>query len=597
MTKDDIALADASAIRRGVAEWYYCQPMIKVLLIQSSAATVMSISFWSRQSHVILLIWLGYTWFCSLLFGITTLHFRRIVTNTETHVELEKQLPLEGIATGIGWGVPSLWQGVMVDTTGVLLTTMTAMGVAAASVGIVAPNWRAFCWLVLLAMIPFIGVFISDGISFHFTLAIMLIIFVGVVLLSGANMRRAVISAVALRVENLALVNELTEKNRQAEQAREKAEQANLSKSKFLAAASHDLRQPVHAMGLFVSILESRIRYPEVRQIVDNLKLSTDALGELFNALLDISKLDAGVLVPNLTEVPIQVILRRLLTEYHPRAKEQSIRLIIRDCHAIVKTDATMFERILRNLVSNAIRYTSRGGVLIGCLKRGESLQIDIYDTGAGISADKIDKIFDEFYQIENSERDRRKGLGLGLAIVRRLCLLLDIPIEVRSNLRCGSRFRLKVPLLPVKTIIEADVEIAVTDIANSKVLIIDDEALIRAAMQKLLASWGCQVVTAESASRALQSIIDVKFVPDIIVSDYRLRENQTGIDAVTLVREHFDHAIPAILITGDTSPNRLREAKWSGLHLLHKPVSPAKLRSLISFLLEKNEIVEPVTE
>lgn len=260
MTTNDALQTEQVLIRRGVAEWYYQQPMMLVLLVQSVAAFAIVLFFWNSQSHTISLGWLGYTWFCSVLFGMTTLYFRPNITTTNQHVELDTQLPLEGIATGIGWGMPSLWHRVMTDASGLLLTTVTAMGAAAASVGILAPNWRAFYWCVLLAILPFVGVFIADGVKFHVTLAIMLLIFLALVLLSGANMKRAVFSSITLRMKNISLVNELTEKNVQAEQARASAEQANLSKSKFLVAASHDLRQPLHALGLFVDVLESRIR-------------------------------------------------------------------------------------------------------------------------------------------------------------------------------------------------------------------------------------------------------------------------------------------------------------------------------------------------
>jgi two-component system, sensor histidine kinase len=586
MPTTHVAQAEQARIDAGVVEWFFHQPLLRVLSIQPIGALIMVWYFWDSLSHRLLLGWLVYMLTLSALFTLTTFYFRRRYADT-SRPPLKLPPPLGGITIGLGWGMTSLWPGVMADPATMIFTTIVAMGVVASSIGFIAPHIRAFYALALLIILPFAYVLITAGSKDHVALGVMLLVFLVLVLISGHNMKRAVVNAIKLRFENLGLVEALTVKNSQAEQSRELAEQANLSKSKFLAAASHDLRQPLHALGLFVDVLESRIRFPEVRGIVDNIKISTEALAELFNALLDISKLDAGVLEPKLVDIPLQPLLRRMASEYRGKAQSKGLLLRVRDCHAVVRSDAAMFERVLRNLVSNAIRYTPSGGVLVGCRRRGKQLSIEIHDTGVGIAADKIDKVFEEFYQIENPERDRRKGLGLGLAIVRRLCQLLGHRLEVFSVVDTGTRFRVTVPFVAAEPMGETTEAGFVDDVKNSRVLIIDDEAMIRTGMREVLQQWGCQVLEAESAQQALEVLTAPHLEPDIILSDYRLREDKTGIEAITRVRELFAKPIPAIIVTGDTAPDRLREAKASGLHLLHKPVSPAKLRALLTYLMK----------
>jgi signal transduction histidine kinase len=578
-------------IDAGVVEWFFHQPLLRVLSIQPIGACIMAGYFWNRLSHTLLLSWLAYMLTLSLLFTATTLFFRRQYRKATKPLGLKLPPPLGGITVGLGWGITSFWPGVMSDPSAMIFTTIVAMGVVASSIGFIAPHIRAFYLLVVFTILPFIYNHLTSKGESHITLGVMLMLFLILVLISGHNMKRAVVNAIKLRFENINLVEELTVKNLQAEQARELAEHANQSKSKFLAAASHDLRQPLHALGLFVDVLDSRIRFPEVRTIVDNIKVSIEALASLFNALLDISKLDAGVLEPKLTDVAIQPLFQRLLADFQAKAQDKGIDLRIHNCRYIVHTDPAMLERILLNLVSNAIRYTNQGCVLLGCRHRGKHLRIEIYDTGLGIPANQIEKIFEEFYQIENPERDRRKGLGLGLAIVKRLCLLLSYPIELSSIYGKGTCFRVTLPRVVTHTFITQHDNAYTTDIATARVLLIDDEIMIRHGMRDLLQQWGCQVIDAESIQHAITLMSIHEFLPNIILTDYRLREDQTGIEAVSLIRKSLNQTIPAILITGDTAPDRLREAKASGLQLLHKPVSPAKLRALLSYMLQLNQV------
>ena len=255
---------------------------------------------------------------------------------------------------------------------------------------------------------------------------------------------------IALRVLPLRALKRATdalqEEVKLHDHARAAAEAANRAKSQFLAAASHDLRQPMHSLGLFAATLSERVRDPEVRGIIDNINASVEALESLFNELLDISKLDAGVIQPNLSSFPIEPLFERMRIDYGPGAADKGIRLSIVRSGAVIYSDPLLVERMLRNLIVNAVHYTAKGGVVVGCRPRGDRYSIEVWDSGVGIAADKLDKIFDEFYQVGNPERDRRKGLGLGLAIVKRIEQLLGYQTQVLSRPDRGSVFRFTAP-------------------------------------------------------------------------------------------------------------------------------------------------------
>jgi signal transduction histidine kinase len=319
-------------------------------------------------------------------------------------------------------------------------------------------------------------------------------------------------------------------------------EAANLSKSRFIAAASHDLRQPLQALGLFVAQLRGRVSAGERERIVDHVGTAVGEMNELFNALLDVSKLDAGVVAPSLSEFPISHLLQRLETTFTGAAHEQGLRLRVVSSGAWVRSDMILLERILLNVVSNAVRYTSHGGVVVGCRQRGGRLRIEVWDSGPGIPEDQRQKIFAEFYQLAKPGRNRGGAIGLGLAIVDRLCRLLDHPIELTSSLGRGSRFTVIVPTF--------------------------------------------RVLVAQSCKQAMSQFGEHDERPDLIVSDFHLPDGETGIEVIEQMRDVFGMSIPAFLVSGDTSPERLREAHAKGYYLLHKPVSPLRLRAVLNQVL-----------
>jgi signal transduction histidine kinase/CheY-like chemotaxis protein len=373
---------------------------------------------------------------------------------------------------------------------------------------------------------------------------------------------------------------------------------ANKAKSRFLATATHDLRQPLHALGLFVAQLSGRSNAARRREIVDGIERALSDMNELFNALLDISKLDAGVVKPKWDTFPTANVLRRIENTFAGWAREKKLALHIVPSHTWVRSDALMLAQIVSNLVQNAIRYTRSGRVVVGCRRRGDRLRIEVWDTGRGIPPDQQQNIFSEFYRVEGSERDSN-GLGLGLAIVDRLCRLLDHPIEVKSVPGKGSCFAIAVPLVApadAVTVPQLEAQPRAIAAANKLIVVIDDDPLVLDGMGSLIKSWGCGVITGGDESAALDGLSQCGAIPDAIISDYRLRNGKTGIEAIARLREAAAAPIPAFLMSGDTDLDVVREAKASGLALLHKPVEPATLRAVLAETLKRSAVAsDPV--
>jgi signal transduction histidine kinase/ActR/RegA family two-component response regulator len=467
-----------------------------------------------------------------------------------------------------------------------LLITQFGMGAGAAYAS--APAFAAvMAYLVpsvLLSSVPFF----LEGDSVHVTLGAMLFVFVAAATHFTYGISRTIARAIALRFENIDLIQELRTQTLVAEQARETAEEANVAKSRFLAAAGHDLRQPLHALGFFVDALQEQSLPADGRAVVTNIRRSVDAMEDLFNSLLDVSRLDAGIVRPRIATIALAPLMERVRLEYEPSATQKELSLCLPKNSLFVRSDPVLLERIMRNLVANAVRYTDRGRIILGARRSARSVRIEVWDSGRGIPKDKHREIFQEFRQLDNPQRDRRKGLGLGLAIVERLVKLLDHPLELRSQLGRGSMFAVTVPRGRREDFVpaEADGQIYVDrDVANSLILVVDDEADVRDSMIALLGKWRCEVVAAESCDEMLEKLIAVKRMPDLIVSDYRLKGGENGIEVVARLREEFNAQVPALLITGDTGIEQLREAEESGLHVLHKPLNPSRLRALIANL------------
>lgn len=379
---------------------------------------------------------------------------------------------------------------------------------------------------------------------------------------------------------------ELTRALVQMRDARDHAEAANRSKTHFLASASHDLRQPIHALGLYVQALaEARLDAGQA-ELMHRIKASLAATESMFDALLDISRIDAGAVVPERRSFRIDLMLRRLAGEFAPLADEKGLRLSLyvsaADRAAFVLSDPLLVERILQNLLANALKYTSCGGVLLSCRVRGgDRWRVEIWDTGLGIPAADQARVFEEFFQVGNPERDRGAGLGLGLAIVRRLCDLLGHTLVMRSQLGRGTHFALDLPCGEIAATSEPDMPPRPLD-AGLVVGVIEDDPEVRDSMQRLLGKWGCRVHAGSDEMELLRQS-EVATSLQVVIADYRLRGRHNGVDAIRALRAACGRDLPALIVTGDTSPRQLAAIQASGLPHLSKPVQPVLIQQWLA--------------
>jgi Na+/proline symporter/signal transduction histidine kinase len=385
---------------------------------------------------------------------------------------------------------------------------------------------------------------------------------------------------------------QLTRLNTELARAKAGAEEANISKTRFLAAASHDILQPLNAARLYVTSLIERQNGGETSQLVGNIDASLDAVEEIIGALLDISRLDTGAMKPEFGSIRIDDLLRQLEVEFAPLAHSKRLQLDFVPCTLAVQSDRRLLRRLLQNLVSNAIKYTQEGRVLIGCRRRGKVLRIDVYDTGLGIPISKRHIIFQEFHRLDEGAKVAR-GLGLGLSIVERIARVLDHKVAVDSTVAHGSHFSIEVPLasqMPAREPAETIVGVDRGQLNGVAVLCIDNDTAILNGMEMVLTGWGCQVLKAPELVAAIGAIDQTTFLPRILLVDYHL-DDGNGIEAIQALRKRYGADISAILITADRSPNVRDEARAHDVLLLYKPIKPASLRALIRQALIKRAV------
>jgi len=383
-----------------------------------------------------------------------------------------------------------------------------------------------------------------------------------------------------------------------AELARQKeaAERANLAKSKFLAAASHDLRQPMHAIALYVESMKPQVAGREAAITLSKIEAAVGAMENLFSAILDVSKLDAGVVLPEVSRLSVTALLDGLYEDFHQEAAAKGLQLRLRHCDAWVASDPVLLGRILRNLISNALRYTERGSVLIAARRRGGSVRFQVWDSGRGIPPEHMAHIFQEYFQLSNPQRDRSQGLGLGLAIVDRLARLLRHPLTVRSVPGKGTVFSLDVPISRGDSLRDEKGRDPLEGVARLRglVAVVDDDAMVIDSLATLLEGWGLQVISAASGEELLKKL---EHAPDLLITDFRLGTGD-GLAVAHAVREAYPGAAcQVVIVTGDTSEQSVRVLDGSGYQVLHKPVRPARLRALVAHLLGSAGETRPVDD
>lgn len=498
------------------------------------------------------------------------------VTTQEAPGLLRRKMVLNAI-DGAVWGALA-WAALGTTTVaGSILVIGVLAGVAGSSMSSLAPVFRLFVVFGAAELIVLGAKLLMLQDPAFNALGAAALLYTAALLGQARNGSRAARRAIALRFENLELIERLSVETEHAQAAHQKAEEANLAKSKFLAAASHDLRQPIHAQGLFLEVLARTKLSAAQYDALANARATWQASAEMLDTLLDFSRIEAGVVEPQMQAFHLQPLLNKIENELAPQADAKGIVYRSRETHVAVRSDPALVALILRNLVSNAIRYTENGGVLVACRARGDELLLEVWDTGIGIEPAQHHEIFREFHQLGNAERDRRKGLGLGLAIAQGLARALGHELSLVSVPGRGSVFRLALPIAQMGVATSRlDAPASHSRVFDVRVLVIDDDEAVRSGMRQLLSAWGCECDAADSIEDA-QALARAN-PPGLVISDYRLRELRTGAEAIEALRAEFGARLPALLITGDTAPQRLREARATGVPLLHKPVSPNQL-------------------
>lgn len=489
---------------------------------------------------------------------------------------------LSSLVSGCLWGLAAILFFVP-DALGIQLYIYLAVFAMTSMTMILYAYWISAYYV--FAIPSLIGVFISlvsEGSQEYYAFALLTLVYAGLVIQVARNQKRLAIESLELRFKQAELLEEL-------QLEKESAEAANLSKSRFLAAASHDLRQPLHSIGLFSAALANRSDGAEEKELIDNIDKAVASLDILLNSLLDISQLDAGVVSPELNHFDLRSVIESMGAEYEPQARAKNLQWDVSVDEVVVHSDSGLLDTILRNLISNAIRYTAEGKVTITGRNLGGKVCINVIDTGIGIPKSRQQAIFQEFYQVPGRGRDSAEGVGLGLAIVDRLAKLLHINVHVTSTPGLGSEFTLSIPSGERDLIARESQPEALPphDGTGVVVLVIDNHADVRAGMKDLLESWNYTAIVAESEGTALQALSVAQQTPDVVLIDYQLDDGVTGTDVLNALKRQVSGAFEAVILTGDTSQQCMLDAHQSGYKVLHKPVAPGKLRAtLVNFKL-----------
>lgn len=467
------------------------------------------------------------------------------------------------------------------------LSIVCLFGVVLGGLNLTAVYKPAFYGFVLPALVPLVVRVGLEGDPVHLSTAIVMSVVLGFVLAFGHRLNDVLTDALATRHRNTDLIAELKARTRAALDARAAAENADRAKSQLLAAASHDLRQPLHALGLFVAALARRTRDADLAPLVASVSAALGALEAQFAQLIDLSRLEAGALEPTRERVPLAPLFARVGEEFGVEAATRGLALVVARTRLAVESDPVLLERMLRNLVSNALRYTRAGGVVVGARRRGAEVAIEVVDSGVGIASEHRDRIFDEFFQVPGrADRPHPGGMGLGLAIVRRFAALLGHRLALVSRPGHGSRFSIVAPRAADAPPMRARAGHRSESLAGACIAVIDDDPAAVEGLRALFSSWGADVAGGAHADDVLAALGEVERYPDLIIADLRLAGEASGLAAIERLRREFGEPVPALVVSGDLREVAAREVREAGHLLLPKPVVPASLEAAASNLV-----------
>ncbi|KNZ32017.1 MAG: histidine kinase [Methylibium sp. NZG] len=557
---------------------------------------VVTMLFWKLTPASVLLPWMGAFVVMALARWIIAQRFKRADPQTESDwLRWRLYSNIGTLVAGLLWGVTG-WifydRGDSAQQTGLIVIVYTF---AVAAVPVLSTQPRMFLAFVSLCFLPLVVRIALGGGAANYQLAGELLLIISLTALLARYYRQALQRVLELKLQADELLAQLRVEKQAAEEARREAEVANRAKTQFFTAASHDLRQPLHAMGLFAEALRQRVHEPEVAHLVNSINESVDALEGLFSELLDITRIDSGGVEVLPRHFQMEDIYRKLRLHFEPMAFEKGLALRLRGGQRAVLADPLLVERVLRNLVANAIRYTHDGTVLVGCRPRGDTVVLQVWDSGPGIAPEQQALIFEEFYQVPGSnaaQPHQRKGLGLGLAIVKRLAGLMQAPLRLASTPGRGSVFSLVLPLgkatapQVASRVGKGPLELTLD---GRLIVIVEDEPVVRSSLEVLLQGWGARIESFDSVAASsawARACPPSQPTPHLLIVDYRLENGLNGVQAIQVLRQRFGAGVPAIVVTGSTMTGHEHEAQEHDFHVLTKPVLPNKLRAMIAFKL-----------
>lgn len=570
ISPDKLEVAQARLLlerARGSAISVFCLLSVYSLILTFTAPVLWVIAWFVAAAVMILVtLWLPF-------------RYRRSGINDDNVSAYLHWHTLITCITGAVWGggaaaLTDLTSETSIFTTGVVVLSITLGGISPQSayrrsyVGLATFVMLPYAtWVLFAADWPFTGVGVGVLLAYAFFMS------------ASARVEIGTRDMLAIK-QNKVLIDELSRQHIALRRANEE-------KTRFLAATSHDLAQPLHAQGFYIAALRETTTDEDQLALLSKIEASWRGLGHLLNGLVDVSRLDAGVIVPDLRVIDMAALVRRVGDEFAAVAADRDIRLIAESPSAPIRTDPLILIRILRNLISNAVKFTEPGGVVhLGVTEEEDgTLKLIVEDTGCGIAADKLATVFEEYVQLGNHERDREKGLGLGLAIVRRLVRLLDLNLEFTSEPGVGTTAALKFKRatgmpMPLDSADQKWLH-STMPIGNLCVFLVDNEDAIRAGMTTVLTSWGCQVYSAESANEVIEILNQTGATPNVLLVDQRLSEGESGLQLIERVRDEINDSVPAIIMTGDITNDR-PTLDTPNLSLIYKPVEPDQLHNIL---------------
>ena len=529
------------------------------------------IVLWSLFNHVHLLLWALFSVLISALSWLSRSSFQPESSTGDQKRWLLRAATMS-FFVAFAWGLVPILFFTTESTNYLIFIVCVYAGYVAGALSVnfsYLPCFLAFCLGISL---PFGARMFYQSEAQYTVIGLQVVFFVLMLTYVCANIQKLFVRSARSNYEIEML-------NQQLAAEKEAVEQAVAAKDRFLAAASHDLRQPLNAISLFVDALRPLQSGSAGREIVDKIRLSLKGLNGMLHSLLDISRLDASEVEFAPRHICLNSLIEQLVEEYQPKTQVTIQNQLSQDL--VVFNDPTLLYRVIRNVLDNAVKYTPSGLITLTADQTDQITRLSVKDTGSGIPQHSLKKVFDEFEQLQNPNRNREKGLGLGLAIVKRLCRIGEIDLELQSVAGEGTEviFRIASGVRDEVTSIPAE---SSWKLAGQLLVVIDDERDILEAMQRIIANWGCNCVAADSLEEAMAKLAEQSQVPDIIISDLRLKDGKEGTDAIETLREEYNREIPALLITGDTAPDRISKVRASGLSVMYKPVDSTELRQKV---------------